>query len=1102
MGGKRFGASPATRFVATALLAAAALSLLLAAALPASAANEPSPPTLGRDIVFENLTAEQGLEDERVFRVIQDRRGFIWAATGFGLHRFDGNGFTVYVHDAGVPTSLGQNLIWTLMEDDAGHLWIASWGGGVDRFDPATERFDHFRHDADSARSLSSDRVWALLEDSRGTVWVATDEGLNRFEPQTGDFVRYRHRADDPASLANDSVTAIAEDGAGNLWLATYGGGLERFDPTSGVFSHYRHDDDDPGSLASDTLWTVYVDGHGDVWAGTEAGLDRLEAASGDITHYRSDPGDPDTLSHDTVTSLFEDSRGILWAGTLGGGLNRRDRGSDRFRRYRHAAGDSTSLAGDTVWGVTEDDTGRLWIATEGGISRVDPLAPRITRFRGDTRAPDTPAREPVTALFEDDRGRLWLGTGSSGVYRLDADLAGYVHYRARADDANSLASNKITDIVADTDGTLWIATNGGLNRLDPASGQITRYRHDADDPTSLPHDSIKALAVDAEGTLWLAGFGGGLMRLDAERRGFRQFTRDPDNPGAMTSEWLLDLALDADGSIWAAAAGGLLHFDPRSETFEDLRGKPLGFADRNVRTLFRDRHDNLWIGTDAGLFRHQPGSGELRAFGTRDGLASDLVSALTEDDAGHLWISTGRGISRLDPDSGVFRNYDRRDGLLNNQFQPRAVFRRDDGRMLFGAARGFEGFAPHDLPMNPYPPPVVLTGLAVFHEPVAIGADSPLARAIDFMDAITLTHEQSTFSIAFAALDYRAPAKVRYAYRLEGIDRDWVRTDSTRRVAAYTNIGPGRYRFSVRAANADGVWNETGRSLLVVVTPAWWQTWWFYTLSVLSVATLLALVYRSKARQLALEKRLTASLHALNVELDEKVRQRTAALTAANEELEAFSYTVAHDLRAPLRGIEGLGRILREDHAEVLGPQGSAYLERLLENCERMSLLIEKLLQLSHLTRKPLREERVNLSAQALAARRSLEQHEPERHVEWHIAEDVEVHGDAALLSLVMQNLLQNAWKFSRGRDPAHIEFGVTEIDGARVCFVRDDGVGFDMAQADRLFNAFQRLHDTRQYPGTGIGLATVQRIVQRHGGRAWAEGETGHGATFYFTL
>jgi signal transduction histidine kinase len=411
---------------------------------------------------------------------------------------------------------------------------------------------------------------------------------------------------------------------------------------------------------------------------------------------------------------------------------------------------------------------------------------------------------------------------------------------------------------------------------------------------------------------------------------------------------------------------------------------------------------------------------------------------------------------------------------------------------MFFGGSKGFNAFFPENIRDNPYVPPVVLTDFQLFNKPVAIGKDSPLKQAINVADQITLRYDQNVFRLRFAALSFAQPQKNRYAYKLEGFDQDWRYTDAGDHSATYTRLAPGNYTFRVKASNNAGVWNEQGASIKITVLEPWWATWWFRGVATAALLGAAFAGYRLRIR--SIEKR--------SLELEGQIAERTAQLQAANKELESFSYSVSHDLRAPLRAIDGFSRILLEDYKNKLDDEGKDSLQRVRAATQRMGRLIDDLLRLSRLARSEIHGAPVDLSALARTVADELKSSEPGRAVEFLIEPGLVANADASLLRVVLQNLLDNAWKFTGKQSSAKIEFGRTTHEGVPVFYVRDNGIGFNMTYADKLFGAFQRLHSATEFPGTGIGLATVQRIIHRHGGHIRAESAPDHGATFYFTL
>jgi len=412
---------------------------------------------------------------------------------------------------------------------------------------------------------------------------------------------------------------------------------------------------------------------------------------------------------------------------------------------------------------------------------------------------------------------------------------------------------------------------------------------------------------------------------------------------------------------------------------------------------------------------------------------------------------------------------------------------------MYFGGFNGLNSFFPDSIKDNDYIPPVYINEFFIFNKPVLVGGpNSPLQNLIERTKEIVLSWKQSVFSFGFVANNYTHPENNLYAYKMEGFDKDWNHTDANRRLATYTNLDPGTYTFRVKASNNDGIWNEQGTSVKITITPPFWRTWWFRGAMFVVLMTLAYTGYRLRI----------AGIKKYSRELEFKVANRTEQLLAANKELEAFAYSVSHDLRAPLRSIDGFSHTLLEDYEEKIDEQGKKYLHRIQSAVHRMAQLIEDMLNLSRISRSEMNVRQVNLSSLVQDIINEFRESQPGRNVEVIIQEDITVTGDERLLRVVLENLFGNAWKFTSKHQKSLIEFGMQRMDNKPVYFIRDDGAGFDSKYAQKLFGAFQRLHTTDDFPGTGIGLATVQRIIHRHSGNVWAEGEVEKGATFYFTL
>ncbi len=836
---------------------AAALILLA----PATEAEEPSEGGAAfPERKFEHLGPEHGLSSPTVYALTQDRTGFLWLGTEGGLNRYDGYAFEVYRHDPNDAGSLASDDISSVLEDRDGILWLATWGGGLDRFDPLTETFQHFRAGpAGRGRpgsGLADDRVQHVLEDAAGTLWVGTySGGLSRFDRAAGTFETFRHDPGDPASLCHDRVWRILEEPVGILWLAT-GSGLCRFDPAAGTFERLRHRPDDPTSLSDDLVRTLYFDSNGVLWVGTGSGLNRLvDREDGTFERILAGPGG---LSNDVVTALFEDSRGTLWVGTRGGGLNLLEPATGRWRHLRHDPSDPSSLSDDDVRAIFEDRAGVLWIATrQGGLNKLDLKPPKFELVESRPGDPDGIGNGRIRAFAEDSRGRLWLATGE-GVARRDADRPRFDHFRHDPADPASLASNDVHALLIDRHDELWVAAGRtGLHRRVPGGTGFRTFRHDPADPGSLADDLVSALYEDRSGDLWI-GTVSGLDRMarpaiDRGRPDFEHFRHRPGDSESLSEDFVTVLLEGSGGRLWVGTHnGGLNRRDGGSGRFERFVHDPReasSLSNDRVFALYRQPEGTLWVGTANGLNELRD-DGTFRRYLEKDGLASPQVAGILGDGEGRLWVATGHGLSRLDPRTGVFRNYTARDGLQAGPFNSGSALKRRDGSLCFGGNSGYNCFDPLRVVDNPHRTPVVLTGF------------EKLGEAVDFhrapwaVDAVRLSHRDTYFSFRFAALDFTRPQDNRYRYLLEGFDRGWIDA-GPHRSASYTRVPPGSYVFRVRAANSDAVWSDRELAVAVSIQPPFWGTAWFRALAALTLVLGAGAGYRFRIRALKRREQL-----------------------------------------------------------------------------------------------------------------------------------------------------------------------------------------------------------------------------------------------------
>ena len=1118
-----------------------ALGWLAAACAPVLAAP-------ARTLRFEHLGVEHGLAQESVLAIVQDRDGFMWFGTQNGLSRYDGYRMITYRNEVGDPRTLINNWVRVLHVDRQGRLWIGT-DGGLERYDPASGSFVHYQPDEADKRGSGNTHVRALVEDAHGGFWLGTADGLQHFDPDTGKFSFWHHELGGPDSLASDDVSALALDASGTLWIGTAAG----LDSLAGQGQRLRHHRS-PLGAAHDAIQALLVDNGGALWVGTNAGLERwkpgaapadkrrpLDAALGlgpvQITvlyrdvegqvwvgtrahgmycwrpaaqrfeHFSRNYIDRHSLGDNRISALYRDRVGTLWAGNWYSGVSRADLGGGGFARIVRQGEGLAALDDNKVLAIEDGGAGKLWIGTTTGLDHFDPATGATARYRYRSGDPNSLIDIPANAMARDRRGMLWIGS-RIGVTSFDPASGRFTRLPLYAGDA---AANDVRGMHADRDGSIWISTRGGLHRLDPATRKIDTYRHDPARSASLSADMARPILEDRLGRLWVGTFNG-LDLLDRASGRFRHFRHDPADPTSLSHDEVHYLLEDSKGTLWVGTAVGL---------------------------------NRAVVGPDGSL--------GFERYTTRDGLADDGIAAMLEDADGRLWISTNRGLSRFDPATGRWRSYGPADGTIEGAYFDGSAWRAPDGTLYFGGFNGITAFDPRALRDNLVAPRAVITGFQIFNRPVQQVHPGLLRGPIEHATGITLQASDVMFSLEFAALHYAAPERNRFAYRLDGFDKEWVQTDAGKRFATYTNLDPGRYVFRVRAANKDGVWGADGAALAITIEPPYWQAWWFRALMLLLAVAVTYGVLRARVSGLRRQKELLArQVRARTVEIEEQnkllerqtwelrmqerqVRQHTGELAEANLALHEneerlrlakqraedatrqkseFLANMSHEMRTPLAGVIGmLGFALRDAH---IADGTREQIVRGQANAQSLLTIINDLLDFSKIEAGKLTVENIDFALDAAIDNVvSLFDEQAAAHSVGFAIEAAHdlprfVVGDPTRLRQVLVNLVGNAFKFTNaGTVTLRVERRAADQHDPEqrnmIRFsVQDTGIGIAPEALARLFEKFEQADSTttRRYGGTGLGLAICRQLVQLMDGTIGVDSTPGVGSTFWFVL
>ncbi len=1059
---------------------------------------------------FENLSVEQGLSQSTVRCILQDSQGFMWFGTEDGLNRFDGYNFTVYkpqphdpntlshisvwslcedhngvlwvgtqrgfnkylrhqqkfnryLHNPDDPHSISHNVITSICEDQSGGLWIGTWGGGLNRFSEEDGRFVHYVNDPHNENSLSHNIVLKVYKDSFGDLWIGTQYGLNRLNRGSNTFTTYFSIPDDPESLSNNSIITIFEDSRKILWFGTWSGGLNEYNREKDVFHRHQHKPGDRNSICDNEIWSICEDINNELWIATEGGVSKYNRNTGRFINYRSDSHERYSLSGDRTRAVFSDRSGNVWIGTQGSGLNKIDRKQKKFIHIKNIPDNLSSLSNNTVYAIYESHNGFVWVGTDNGLNKL------ITHSKLHT-APDSVFITPdpdhdqyiferfnivennrIRAISDDHNGSLWLGTAGGGVFTLDAESAEmntgtFINYKA-GDNGKDVRYNYINTIYICKSGRVLIGSHAGLLQFDPRSNTLIPYETISGEPHSAVSTLIWTIFEDRAGALWIGTGGRGLIKIDRKINKIITYENNPDNQNSLS---------------------------------HDI-----------VKTIFEDKDGFLWIGTKGGgLNKFDPNTEKFKHYTEKDGLPNNVVYGILEDDDGFLWISTNNGLSKFNPKTESFRNFDSKDGLQSNEFNGGAYWKCPvSGLIFFGGVNGLNVFHPSRIRENQFIPPVVITDLKILHSP---DAELIMQSFRSEANEITLSHNNNAFSFDFAALDYSCPAKNQYAYKMAGVNKDWLYS-GTRRFVTYSHLKPGSYLFRVKGSNNDGIWNETGSSIKITIVPPWWQSTWAYALYIFIFGAIVVGLWRFQ-------------MHSIKLKNELKMKQfETDKLSEIDHLKSRFFANISHEFRTPLTLI--LGPLEQFLQGKLKGDVKDTF-KISYRYAKRLQRLINQLLDISKLEAGRMalhvREENIIpflkgivFSFASLAERKNI-------GLEFYSSQDsILIFFDRDKIDKIMTNLLSNALKFTKENGTITVTAGITEKNMAEIT-VADSGIGISAHHLPKIFDRFYQVGATNlaKGEGTGIGLALTRELVELHHGEITVASRENEGTTFRIYL
>jgi diguanylate cyclase (GGDEF)-like protein len=856
------------------------------------------------DMVFHHFSTQQGLPQFSATAVEQDGEGFIWVGTQGGLARWDGYRFRNYLPIPNNFNSLPDNYVMSIYKDSRNRLWIGTNGGGLSRYDHQT---DSFIRVPVGATGISHVTVNLITGDGKNGLWVATRGGLNHYQPDTGQVRQFRHDPNNPNSLPSDIIRSVVVDQQGGVWVAT-SQGLAKFDAKNNRFIKVRL------PLEEGKVQRIVSLGLSDdhrLWIGTfEAGAFFLDTKEQTNTPAISRLWVQKSGSRELVTStenIFTIKRTgpeEIWLGTYGQGIIIVNTKTLQTKSIKNEPTRQSSLADNSIWSIMRDRSGLIWVGSQRGLSMHDPSSNAFLSIYGGENRSHGLIGIDFFSVFGFNNGDVWIGSQNHGINVLEANTTQFKHIEANENRLQSaLPQSAIFTTYPTSDGQIFVGSDKGLYVIDKSYGA----KHL---PLSPRNPSLRIAALLQHEENLLIGGPEGLWEVALKQAHLGKGNR-PAWAAPIANKFITDMQRSSDGSIWIGTLqDGIFRFNPKTQELLNLAPDPKNtdsLAHRNVASMLFDSRGWLWVGLQGGglsLLRTPSAAPPFvfEHFSKKEGLPNDLVNKVLEDRQGNIWASTDEGFVRIRPDTMQVDPFVGSDGVAITGYWSNSGGRMQSGELIFGGVGGFTVIRPELVKTYNYKPPIVVTNIQLGGKNLAashVGLSGSNAKKI------LIQPDANSIVVEFAALDFSAPEHNRYAYRLEGYDKTWVETDYSRRLAAYTNLPPGNYRLLLRGSNRIGDWSEEQLSLSIKVLPAWFQTWWAYTLYLFLLALLIVGVVRWRLWRLSKTNR----------KLEKLVQERTRELELSRKMLEEQSLT---DHLTGLRNRRYLNMVIGEDIAQV----------------------------------------------------------------------------------------------------------------------------------------------------------------------------------------